>query len=364
MTDEDPSPAKSSVSFLLALAIAITLLFVFVIWDFLLALVIAAVLAGCTRPVHDRFARLFRGREGAAAALTVLLTLAMFVVPALLLLGVLMQDAVQISERIEPWIAGHVREPAKLQKAIEESPTLQKLLPYQDQIIEKVGGLAGKAATFLAQAVVSGVTGAAQFFLMLFVTLYAMFFFLKDGRRLLEWTFDGTPLSAGDRLRLVETFRSVARATLKGTVVIGIVQGGLAAAAFAFAGIENVVFWGAIMAVLSVIPGIGAALVWVPAVIYLAVIDRTGAAIGLAAWCAIVVGTADNFLRPLLVGKDTKMPDLMVLLTTLGGLVVLGAVGIVVGPIVGAMFTAGWALWGAAAKEAASPSAPDAAAPG
>ncbi|MGD2154684.1 MAG: AI-2E family transporter, partial [Gemmatimonadales bacterium] len=159
------------------------------------------------------------------------------------------------------------------------------------------------------------------------------------------------PLAPEDENRMVERFTSVARATIKGTLVIGIVQGGLAGLAFAVAGIEGAVFWGTIMVVLSIIPGIGTALVWVPAVIYLFAVGRVGTAIVLFIWCAAVVGTVDNVLRPWLVGKDTKMPDLLILLSTLGGLLLFGAVGIVVGPIVAALFVTVWDIYGLAFKE-------------
>jgi predicted PurR-regulated permease PerM len=139
--------------------------------------------------------------------------------------------------------------------------------------------------------------------------------------------------------------RSVSRATLKGTLVIGIVQGTLAGLALAAVGIKGAVFWGTVMAVLSIIPGIGTALVWAPAVIYLFLVGRTLPAVGLLLWCAIVVGTADNVLRPLLVGKDTEMPDLLVKLSTLGGLALFGAVGLVVGPVIAALFLAMWRIY-------------------
>ena len=159
------------------------------------------------------------------------------------------------------------------------------------------------------------------------------------------------PLRPEQSSLLLDKFVSVSRATLKGTLVVGVVQGGLAGAAFAVAGIGGAAFWGTIMGVLSVLPGIGAPLIWVPAVIYLLAVGRIGPAIGLLLWCALVVGTVDNFLRPLLVGKDTKMPDLLILLGTLGGLVVFGAVGIVIGPIVAALFLTVWELYGAAFKD-------------
>lgn len=191
-----------------------------------------------------------------------------------------------------------------------------------------------------------------EFLLMLFVTLYAMFFFLINGQAMVDGVLRFTPLSADDKSRLLRTFASVGRATLKGTLIIGVVQGGLAGLAFWVAGIQGAVFWGAVMTVLSIIPGIGTALVWVPVVIFLILDGQIGAAVGVGLWCAIVVGTIDNLLRPLLIGKDTEMPDLLVMLTTLGGLALFGAAGILVGPIIGALYMTVWQLWGGAIDEA------------
>jgi predicted PurR-regulated permease PerM len=286
--------------------------------------------------------------------LTVALSLLLVILPLVLFLFILIGQAIDISQSAAGWVTQQVQQSESLKEKIEQHPDLKRLLPYQDEIITKAGQLAAKAGAFAAEELAAGALGTAEFFLMLFVMLYAMFCFLKDGRAILDWTFGCLPLSAGDKERLVATFNSVGRATLKGTLIIGIVQGGLAGLSFWVAGIGGAVFWAAVMAVLSIIPGIGSALVWVPAVIFLALDGQIGAAVGVALWCAIVVGTVDNFLRPLLIGKDTKMPDLLVLLTTLGGLALFGASGILVGPMIGALFLAIWGLWGAAMEDARS----------
>jgi predicted PurR-regulated permease PerM len=138
---------------------------------------------------------------------------------------------------------------------------------------------------------------------------------------------------------------SISRATIKGTLVIGIVQGALGCIGFAVAGIEGAAFWGAVMAILSIIPGIGPALVWVPGVIYLFANGETTSAVGLTLWCALVVSTIDNVLRPTLVGRDTQMPDLMILVSTLGGLALFGAVGLIIGPVVAGLFITIWEIF-------------------
>jgi predicted PurR-regulated permease PerM len=170
------------------------------------------------------------------------------------------------------------------------------------------------------------------------------------------------PLPSADKEHLLNVGLSVSKATIKGTLVIGIVQGALGGLGLAVAGIPGYAFWGTVMIVLSIIPGIGTALVWIPAVIYLAINGETVAATGLAVWSAAIVGTVDNVLRPRLVGKDTKMPDLLILVSTLGGLGLFGALGLVVGPVIAALFLTAWTIYGEVFKDflsdSESPQAP------
>jgi predicted PurR-regulated permease PerM len=163
------------------------------------------------------------------------------------------------------------------------------------------------------------------------------------------------PLSHDDEMLLLERLTSVTRATIKGTLVIGIIQGALAGLGFWAAGIDGSAFWGTIMAVLSIVPGIGAALVWLPAVIYLYLTGQTLTATLLLAWCVAVVGTIDNILRPMLVGKDAKMPDLLILIGTLGGLFLFGPIGFIVGPIVCGLFLTILEIYGATFKDILPP---------
>jgi predicted PurR-regulated permease PerM len=332
-------------SFLFLLGIGMTVLFFGLIRSFLLALLLGAVMAGLAHPAYMRISKLFGNRKGIAAAVTVVLSLSLIIVPLLLFVGILFGEAISISASAEKWLEKMVQE-----QPIRKIPQLQPLLPYQDKIMQKAGQLAEKTGTFVAHSLAAGAKGTAEFFLMLFVMLYGAFYFLIHGRAILDAVLRHTPLSEDEKHRLLSTFTSVARATLKGTLVIGIVQGGLAGLSFWIAGIKGTVFWSAIMAVLSIIPGIGAPLIWVPVVAYLALSGQAVAAVGVGLWCAVVVGTADNVLRPILVGKDTQMPDLLVLVTTLGGLALFGAVGMVVGPIIGALYITVWTLWSSAAE--------------
>ena len=147
---------------------------------------------------------------------------------------------------------------------------------------------------------------------------------------------------------MMEKFTLVTRATIKCTMLLGILQGGLAGVAFAAADIDNAVFWGTVMAVLSIIPGIGSALVWIPAAIILIMQGNVGSGVGLLIFCAVVVGSLDNVLRPILVGKDTKMHELMIFFGTLGGIMMFGISGIFIGPLIASLFVTIWELYGLA----------------
>ena len=181
--------------------------------------------------------------------------------------------------------------------------------------------------------------------------LYTMFFFLMDGDKLLHKILYYLPLHDQDERLMLNKFTSVTRATLKGTAVIGILQGGLAGIAFWVVGIPSSVFWGTIMAVLSIIPGIGTALVWGPAVIILAAGGDFLKAGGLGLFCALFIGSIDNLLRPILVGKDTQMHELMIFFGTLGGIFMFGIMGMFIGPIVAALFVTIWEIYGVAFKD-------------
>ena len=174
------------------------------------------------------------------------------------------------------------------------------------------------------------------------VMLYLLFFFLKDGARLVELAFKAIPLENNMKYRLFARFAAVARATVKGTVVVAVVQGALGGIAFYFAGIEASLLWGALMAFLSLIPAVGTALVWMPAAIYLFATGMIIKGLLLTLWFVVVVGLSDNILRPLLVGKDIRMPDWLILITTLGGLSIYGINGFVIGPMVAALFVTCW----------------------
>jgi len=343
-----PAALRFRQAFLLALVIGITILFVLVVQRFLLTVLLAALFAGLAHPLQARILRRIPGRPSLSATLTLLLLLLGMGIPLAGFLTLVTTEAVQVSQGAEGWLEGQADRLDRGREFLERIPLVDRLLPEGEALAEQFEEIAGRMGGILMGSLAAATRGTASFLLQVFILIYALFYFLRDGREILQMILRYIPLNATGKDQLLERFVSVTRATLRGSLLIGLIQGALAGIAFWIAGVPGPAFWGTVMVVLSIIPAIGAGLVWVPAVVYLLLVERIVAATLLFAWCAVVVGTVDNFLRPRLIGRDARMSDLMILLSTLGGIVLFGAVGFIVGPIVAALFVTVWHLYGEA----------------
>ncbi len=337
--------------FLLVLALGISLLFLVMIRGFLIAILLAAVFSAMSRPLHLRLAAFFRGRDRTAAVVTLVLVLLVLVAPALAFMGLVVSQAVDVSQAAAGWVRGNMALIESLEARVIEIPLVGELLPDRERIVAMAGRLAQSAGGVLVDSLRAATLGTTNFLLQLFLMLYAMFFFLTGGPRILERILYLVPLSPEDEHRLLDRFVSVTRATIKGSLVIGVLQGAMAGLSFLAAGIPGAAFWGTVMAVLSIVPALGTALVWVPAVIWLLSTGQIVAGVLVGLWCGLVVGTVDNFLRPRLVGRDARLPDLLILLSTFGGIYFFGAVGFILGPIVAALFVTVWEIFAVAFRD-------------
>jgi len=261
----------------------------------------------------------------------------------------------RITATIGPRLQQLVDQPGEFDSRLRALPGYDRLEPYRAQLLPKAGELLGSTSAFLFAALSATTLATAYFIFHFLVLLYTMFFFLTDGPQMVKTLLTYLPLADSDKDRLLGRFVSVTRATLKGTILIGIAQGTLGGLAFSVVGIEGALFWGTMMIVLSIIPGIGSALVWVPAAIFLVATGAWIKGIGLALFCGLVVGSVDNLLRPILVGRDTQMHELMIFFSTLGGLLAFGAMGFILGPILAVLFMTIWELFGVAFRTELQP---------
>jgi predicted PurR-regulated permease PerM len=333
---------------LIILVFIISALFLSMIREFLMAILLAGIFSAMAQPVFRKIVPLLGGRLNVSSLLTLILFSLVVLLPLTGLLGIITTQAVKVGQSVTPWVQKQIAEPGAFTEYLQKIPLYEEMRPYHDQIIRKAGELASRISAFLVNSLSAGAVGTVNFIFTFFIFLYSSYFFLIDGRVLLDRILYYLPLEEQEEKRLLDRFTSVTRATLKGTAVIGILQGGLAGLAFAVVGIEAAVFWGTIMTVLSIIPAVGSALVWLPAAIILAIGGHYFKAVGLVLFCGFVVGGLDNVLRPRLVGKDIQMHDLMIFFSTLGGIAMFGVIGFVVGPIIAALFVTVWDLYGEA----------------
>lgn len=342
---------KFRIAFFLLLLVFISALFFAMIRRFLMTILLAAIFAGLSRPLYGKLLGWFRGRRVLAAATTLVFVLVVVIGPLLFFVGVLAGQAVQVTQIAGPWIQEQIRNPDLLYQRLEALPGFERIEPYRAEILEKLGALVGTIGNFVVDGLSATTKGTVTFFFHFFILLYTMFYFLMDGDKLLRRILYYIPLSHEDEEYMVEKFLSVSRATLKGTLIIGILQGGLAGVALALVGTKGPIFWGTVMMVLSIIPGIGTALVWGPVAIYKLATGQVLAGVFLLIFCGLLVGSIDNILRPRLVGRDVKMHDLLILFSTLGGIMLFGVVGFIIGPILAAVFVAMWDIYGVLFKD-------------
>ncbi|WP_281492054.1 AI-2E family transporter [Desulfosarcina cetonica] len=265
------------------LVIFISAVFLSMIRAFLMAIFMAGIFAALTRPVYERLAGWLGGRKSLASVLTLVLIIVVVLIPLTVLTGVVTGQAIKVSQSVMPWVKAQIEQPNALSEYLAAIPHYDDwIAPHNQLIMRKAGEAVGKISQFLINNLQSATMGAVNFFFMLFTWLYTMYFFLMDGERLLEKILYYLPLQDHDEQQMLVRFTSVTRATLKGTAVIGMLQGGLAGVAFWVTGIPSPAFWGAIMVVLSIIPSVGTAVVWLPAALILSFNGALAKGIGLA----------------------------------------------------------------------------------
>lgn len=332
----------------LALVLVVTIAFGMVLRPFFGAILWALILALLFGPLNKRILARYPRRENTAALLTLLVILLIVIIPAILLTAALIQEFLLVYNQIQ---SGEINIPVMFEKAMASLPRwLSSWLAsagwtdfstVRDSISE---GLSGQVQTLAGRALLVG-QGTFNFLLMLGIMLYLTFFLLRDGDALQRRVVGAIPLERHQRDAVVRNFTVVIRATVKGSLVVAIVQGVIGGLVFWALGINGALLWGVVMGAFSLIPAVGTGIVWVPVAFYL---FATGAYIkgAILVFCGVfVIGLVDNFLRPILVGRDTRMPDYVVLISTLGGLQLFGVSGFVIGPVVAALFIGTWNIF-------------------
>ncbi len=339
-------------TFILMLVI-VTMAFISVLLPFYAAIFWGAILAILFTPLHKRLLAKMRGRPNLAALTTLLIIVLIVILPAILITGALLQEGAAIYNRIS---SGEVNVGEYLEQILSAlPPSVHAVLDRFGvgdifSLREKLTEGALRGSKVLATQAVNVGQNTFEFIVGMGVMLYILYFLLRDGAHLARTSKQLIPLSDEHKQHLFRKFATVVRATVKGNIVVAITQGALGGLMFWFLGIQGALLWGVLMAFLSLLPAVGAALIWLPVSIYFLVTGAIWEGVTLAVFGVLVIGLVDNILRPLLVGKDTKIPDYVILISTLGGLSVFGLNGFVIGPLFAALFIACWDLFPSAIR--------------
>lgn len=344
-----PKPPQNETSlqrnFFFALLFVVTLAFLGLIRGFLQPIFWAIALGIVVYPLHIWLLKRFNGRESLAAMVGVFAVVIVVILPLIGIGAAVTAEAAALYERLDADNGGLDQ---LYSRATDSMPSVVALLQRfgidPTRLEGQLSSAAVTASQFIAQRAVSFGQNTLRITVFFFLMLYLLFFFLRDGQRLLDGLVRALPFGDERERHLLARFAEVSRATIKGTLVVGIVQGAIGGIAFAVLGIGAPVLWGVVMALASILPAVGPALVWLPAAVLLIANGQIVGGIVLILVGVFVIGLVDNLLRPILVGRDTRMPDYLVLLSTLGGLAGFGLAGIIIGPIIAAFFLSVWQM--------------------
>jgi predicted PurR-regulated permease PerM len=344
----------------LALLAAVTAAFIWILLPFFGAVMWGVAFAIIFTPLYKWLRRKMGGKSTWAALATLVITLFIVILP-LSMIGVsLVQEVMLVAQSIR---SGQINFAAYFQQIYNAMPrplislaerfNLGDMASWQERIS---AGAAQGSQIVAGQALTIG-QNTFDFLVSFFVMLYLLFFLLRDGATLSSMVRNAVPLAKPHTHFLLNKFTTVIRATIKGNVAVAVAQGTIGGLAFWFLGVQGALLWAVLMAFLSLLPAVGAALIWGPVALYFLATGHIWQGAVLIFVGVFVIGLVDNILRPLLVGKDTQMPDYIVLMSTIGGMALFGINGFVIGPVIAALFMAAWSLF-VASDEPGDPKSP------
>ncbi|MGL6109277.1 MAG: AI-2E family transporter [Rubrivivax sp.] len=341
-------PAGLETRTFVLLMVVVTLAFGLILLPFWGAVFWGVIIAILSAPLQRLLVRRMGQRRTWAALATLAIIVLIVTPPLILTVATLVQEGSGVYARMK---SGELNFGRYFQEIVDALP------PWFTQLLDRFGignlrdieqqltSAVAQASQLIATQVLGVGQNTLEFVVGFFIALYLAFFLLRDGQALARRVKTAIPLAEAHKQALAQKFATVIRATVKGNIVIALIQGVLGGLALWVLDVRGALLWAVLMAFLSLLPAVGAGLIWVPVAVYLLVTGSVIQGAGLIAFGVLVIGMVDNVLRPILVGKDTRMPDYVVLISTLGGLAVFGINGFIIGPVIAAMFIAVWDIY-------------------
>lgn len=304
----------------------------------------AAVIASIFYPVFKKINSKFK-HANLSSLTTIVIVLVIIIIPVTLLSGLIVKESLGIYDSLANNQGPIVSTIKNVIGWTKNNAITDKFNINEQQVTESLTEIAKTITDFIFTAAKNLTQNSLTFLVMFIIMIYTLFFLLKDGDKLLKKLMHISPLGGEHEIVMYKKFTSTARAALKGTFIVGAIQGLLGAILFYTVGIEGALIWGIIMMMFSVIPGFGSFVVWLPAALIMFISGNVWQGTAILIFGALVISTIDNFLRPILVGKDTQMHPLLILFSTLGGLILFGISGFVIGPIITALLLSLWEMY-------------------
>ena len=331
---------KSTNAYYLLLAL-ITILFVSIIFNFAAPILWSIVVSIIFYPLYEKFL-LMTNKKSLSSILSLILILLLVIIPSIGILGLITNELIIFINSFDDY---------SLERYVGMIPNeslINDLLAWAGlsitQLTEKADDFLLAASKVFYESVSTISANVINFFISLFLFIYLTFFFLKDGEKIVKSCMDAFPMKNEDESYLLNEFQKTTRATIKGTIIVALAQGFLGYMTLLLLGVEGALIWGAVMALLSIIPAVGTILVWLPIALVLFLNGQIMEASILIFSGIFIIGMIDNLLRPILIGKETKIPDYLILLTTIGGISIFGITGFIIGPIIASLFISIWSL--------------------
>ena len=313
-----------------------TIAFLYLIRPFFYPLFWAAVIAGIFYPIYKKINTKVKYPNLSSLA-TIFLVLIIIIIPVAVLSSLVLKESVDLYDSISNNQGPIVSTVKSVFDWVKDNPITDKLHIDEAQVTAKLTEIATMATDFILTSAKNLTQNSVTFLVMFIIMLYSLFFFLKDGNRMLRKLSHLSPLGNKHEAIMYAKFTSTARAVLKGTLIVGAIQGLLTGLLFYIVGIKGALIWAIITTLFSIVPGFGSYVIWFPAALIMLVLGNTWQGLLIMIVGTLLISTIDNFLRPILVGSDTQMHPLLILCSTLGGLVIFGISGFIIGPILTAL---------------------------
>ncbi|HHL73716.1 MAG TPA: AI-2E family transporter [Bacteroidetes bacterium] len=333
---------RMSQHFLILVLFATALLSYHVFKFFLMPVFLAAVFSGLTYPFYEKLLHWTKNNKGLSAFICIVGLVLLMLVPTYIVGDLVRREAVDLYQTHEESIREFKNrlDNAELWNDLANHPLLLQFnidLNKLDLISGLRTAITG-VGNFLVTAINKTWTGTFQFVMDFIIMLFTMYYFYKDGDRLIVYVKYLSPLRDEHEDRLIAKFVSVSRATVKGTLLIGLTQGSLGALLLAVFGFKSPVVFGMVIFILSIIPMVGGWLVLYPAGVYSLIVGDVWQGVAILVITSVVVSNVDNILRPKLIGRDTGMHDLLIFFASIGGIYVYGVMGFIIGPVITVLF--------------------------